>query len=234
MYGVAIDHDKTVTDYKKIEKQLKDDLAELEKLRKDVKFLKEENDRIAKENQKLRGEKDSWAEQLNDLKRPVVVSRGYDKAQMSEMIENVLDYLGEKNIVGYKNLLLLTAQVESDMGHLSKQKKGPAKGIFQMEPNTEKCIWENYLKNDKGLATKIENLRTDKTPKGISQLESSVTYAISMAYVHYKRANVKIKNPADVVELAEIHKKYYNTYKGKTKVSESIKKTLNTGLIAKK
>ena len=93
---------------------------------------------------------------------------------------------------------------------------------------------ENYLKNNDQLAKKIDTLKTDKTPRGISQLESSVTYSIAMAYVHYKRANVKIKNPTDVVELAEIHKKYYNTYKGKTKVSESIKKTLNTGLIAKK
>lgn len=43
-------------------------------------------------------------------------------------------------------LLLLTCAAESAMGKYIMQVGGPARGIFQMEPNTEKDIWENWLK----------------------------------------------------------------------------------------
>ena len=49
-------------------------------------------------------------------------------------------------------LLLFTCAVESDGGTYLKQLKGPALGIYQMEPETHNDIWQNYIKSKTSLA----------------------------------------------------------------------------------
>ena len=44
-------------------------------------------------------------------------------------------------------LLLGTAAQESHMGHYLVQVRGPAIGMYQMEPNTYLDIWRRYIGN---------------------------------------------------------------------------------------
>ena len=46
-----------------------------------------------------------------------------------------------------EELLIFTCAVESDGGTYLKQIKGPALGIYQMEPRTYNDIWQNYMRN---------------------------------------------------------------------------------------
>ena len=68
-----------------------------------------------------------------------------NKNDIREAIREVLTYLG-KHSDSAEELLMLTCAVESQLGTYLKQIKGPARGIFQMEPATERDCWVNFLR----------------------------------------------------------------------------------------
>ena len=103
------------------------------------------------------------------------------------------DFIYNDNVV---NLLLGTACVETNCGEYLYQLKGPACGIFQIEPNML------YLK---GL-TLDENLCYN------------LMYQIFMCRVFYLRFSEKI--PSTLDGQAKYWKKYYNTYKGKGTIEQ--------------
>ena len=161
---------------------------------------------------------------VNSVKdNELTIYRGFNKPQLAEMISNVLIYLGEKNIRNYTQLILATSMIESNMGQLHKQIKGPALGIFQMEPRTEKCIWDNYLKYNQSLKKKIEELKGKKI-NNLSHLQSNLGYSIAMTYIHYKRTGKKPPNSNDKLAIVKFHKKFYNTDLGKSSHEKSLKK----------
>lgn len=180
-----------------------------------IKDLRAENDEL-KRNIKLLKDK------LNNVKVKSV-NHGLNVNQLRNIVKNVVKYLDEPNVVGYTELILITAIIESNNGYFFKQVKGPALGVFQMEPRTEKCLWDNYLKYNKNLKKKIENLKANNAP-GLSQLETNMAYSIAMTYAHYKRTGKKVPNIKDKLELVKFHKKYYNTEKGKSRIETSLDK----------
>ena len=131
--------------------------------------------------------------------------------------------MGEKNISEYTEIILMTALIESDNGYFLNQVKGPALGVFQMETNTEKCIWENYLKYKPELKKKVVDLMGNDV-ENLSQLQTNLSYSIAMTYVFYKRLGKKLPNINDKLEMVKFHKKYYNTEKGKSKIETSLDK----------
>jgi hypothetical protein len=115
-------------------------------------------------------------------------------------------------------LLLGTCAVESGFGkHFYQLNNGPARGIFQMEPNTEKDIWENHLayrEERKNIILGIVGPIDTTAPDVPKPLIWNISYQIAMARLKYRMApepfpELTIKN------LAGYWKKFYNTFKGK-------------------
>jgi len=134
-----------------------------------------------------------------------------DKAQLTYMIEKVTGDLGKASPEA-TNLLLGTAAQESHLGtYFYQMGSGPARGIFQIEPATEKDIWENYLEYKPTLKANIIALTGVKSPN-VNHLTMNILYQICIARVHYLR--VKEALPTDLDDMAIYWKRYWNTKHG--------------------
>jgi len=112
-------------------------------------------------------------------------------------------------------LLMLTAAHESHLGHYIMQRdRGPAKGIFQMEPATESDIWKNYLKYKPELGLRVRSLMGEADFDNL-QLTGNLLYQIAMARIHYYRVAEALPDHRDHLAMANYWKRYYNTYLGK-------------------
>ena len=123
-----------------------------------------------------------------------------------------------------EELLVFTCASESLGGTLLAQIKGPALGIYQMEPNTYTDIWVNYIRARNQLATLMAiHFGCNKIPE-IERLVYDLHYATAMSRIHYFRMPGNLPDAKDVEGLWDYYKKYYNTEKGKAKKEDSIKK----------
>lgn len=109
-----------------------------------------------------------------------------------------------------EKLILGTCAQESRMGHYIHQLgKGPALGIFQMEPSTHDDIWKNYIMYHN------EYVKRFKTKVFVSErLIYDLKYATLMTRFHYLRVSEALPNPHDIGNIAQYWKKYYNTNLG--------------------
>lgn len=143
-----------------------------------------------------------------------------DSKQLRELITEVLVELDLYSADACE-LLLLTAAQESHLGHYIQQVgSGPAKGIFQCEPNTEKDIWDNYLKYKPALRIRVGCLMGEADFNNL-QLKGNILYQIAMARIHYLRVPTKLPSRMDIPGMAAYWKKYYNTHLGKGTVEEA-------------
>jgi len=147
---------------------------------------------------------------------------GINKDQLRELIKSVLHYLEPE--IHYSEdaveLTMLTIAQESHMGDYINQVKGPAKGIIQMEPATEKDIWDNFLKYKPVLAKKIDDLK-DKT-EWTDDLMANLNYQIAILRVHYFRVKESLPRYNIISAMADYYKRHYNTIIGKATVQEAI------------
>jgi len=144
-----------------------------------------------------------------------------NKAQFRDMVEEVLKYLEPEIPYSFTavELLVLTAATESHLGTYLKQVGGgPAKGVYQMEPDTADDIWENYLAYREPLAKRIESLVSDYY---YNDLAYNLVYQTAMVRVHYFRVPESLP-PNTPQALAEYWRKYYNTHLGKGTVEKAV------------
>lgn len=142
-----------------------------------------------------------------------------NESDFQQIIKDTLRHLNIYCIKG-EILLLGTAVIESNLTY-TRQIGGPALGLYQCEPNTHNDIWDNYLKFRTLIQERVMDLIVEGLPL-LTQLEGNLYYATAIARIHYLR--VKKSLPAlNAKEMAEYHKKYYNTHLGKTDVNKSIK-----------
>ena len=142
--------------------------------------------------------------------------------QLRELITSVLVELGLYSTDACE-LLMLTAAQESHLGYYIKQVgNGPAKGIFQMEPSTEKDIWRNFLKYKPDLAKRVGSLLGEADWEHL-QLTGNLLYQIAMARLHYYRRPEALPARGDIVAMAQYWKAHYNTHLGKGTIAEAIK-----------
>lgn len=154
-----------------------------------------------------------------------VYNMSFNKDQFREKIRAVLRYLEPE--IPYSEqaveLLMLTAAQESRLGTYLKQVKGPARGVFQIEPATEIDMWISLnLEKYKSIKNLISNLMGKDWPTGFTPMEMNLAYAIAMARFYYWR----IPDPLpklNTLSLASYWKKYYNTYLGAGKVEEAVR-----------
>ncbi len=120
------------------------------------------------------------------------------------------------------NLVTGTAVVESKVEYLHQVGSGPALGLWQMEPATERDCWTNYLKFNASLMEKVEALLAPYTVvnQRTQQLVWNLYYAASMCRIRYKRSPKAL--PGNVaVELANYWKTVYNSNLGAGAVDAS-------------
>lgn len=121
-----------------------------------------------------------------------------------------------------ENLLMGTAAQESRMGqYLTQLGNGPARGIFQMEPNTLHDIQVNFLKYKPSLAELAEKHKAPALSDA-SNLICNLAYAALMCRIHYLRVREALPDADDLPGLARYWKRYYNTSLGKGTESEFI------------
>lgn len=147
----------------------------------------------------------------------------YNKDNLIKIVSETLLKFKDFGLHSDKAVSLICGTIcqESLMGTYRKQiGGGPALGIVQMEPATEKDIWNNFLKYKQKLSLKIFDIFGVISSKP-GLLEINDEYSILMCRLHYYR----IKEPLpdiDVVKMANYWKAHYNTIKGKGRVEEFI------------
>lgn len=113
-----------------------------------------------------------------------------------------------------ENLLMGTCAQESRMGQFIVQlDNGPAKGIFQMEPETYYDIYENYVDYRSNLKEVLEELVSHVfEPEQL--LTGNLFYAAAMCRVHYWRQPEALPDENDVEGMANFWKIRYNSLLG--------------------
>lgn len=114
-------------------------------------------------------------------------------------------------------LLLGTAAHESRLRYL-KQIRGPALGLYQMEPATYNDIWTHFLAHRRrlrrGVLDAIDYCSDEHQYPDATRLITDLTLATLMTRVHYLRVPERLPDADDVPALAAYWKQHYNTHKG--------------------
>lgn len=121
---------------------------------------------------------------------------------------------------GAENLLLGTAAQESHLGTYLVQINGPARGIYQCEPATHRDLWENFLNYHGRLSDKIINLTAASQQGPVDQLVWNLWYATAICRAHYLRYKDPIPDAQDILGMAQLWKRRYNTELGAGTVDE--------------
>lgn len=111
------------------------------------------------------------------------------------------------------NLLLGTAAVESEFGTYIRQIGGPARGVFQMEPATERSLWDTYLFYHNELRHQVLLITGVGKPNELALL-LNLAYQIVMARLLYWRVPAALPEADDVHGLGRYWKRHYNTVLG--------------------
>ena len=119
-------------------------------------------------------------------------------------------------------LLMFTCAAESKGGTYLKQIKGPALGIYQMEPATHNDIWQVFLRNRTDLIYIMSsNLNAYRMPDE-NRMIYDLYYATAMARLHYLRVSKSLPDRNDLDALFDYYKEFYNTKLGKAKKDKCI------------
>ncbi len=147
--------------------------------------------------------------------------------QMRKLIREVLKLFanqsGSKSFYSENavEILMLTAAQETLMGKYLWQVKGPALGIFQMEPNTFNDIWMNFIGHRTNLQDALSDWRAEGAPWTL-RMKADLAYQIVMARIFYLRISAPLPPGSDVRAMAEYYKKYWNTHLGAATVDEAM------------
>lgn len=131
-----------------------------------------------------------------------------------------------------EDLLMGTAAHESKLGTYLRQVKGPALGVFQIEPATHKDLYVNYLAFRPQLRRVLlsnahrecsdPDLNSLKWGKLHDELATNLIYAAMVARVIYYRAPEALPSSNNPQELGEYWKEHYNTKLGRGTVDKFI------------
>jgi hypothetical protein len=140
---------------------------------------------------------------------------------MEEIVRPVLQHLGLHSLSA-ERLVLGTALVESLGGYIRQLGQGPALGLWQMEPATHDCIWDNYLKFQPALATKVREFESSSSlTYGAKELIGNLYYGAAMCRVHYRRVREALPDANSAHGMATYWKRYYNTHLGAGTVAKA-------------
>jgi len=153
----------------------------------------------------------------------------FDPKQFREYVDSVLKFLNP--VIPYsrnaRELLVLTAAAETEIGNYLWQiggtmQDGPARGIFQIEVDTEFFLCDYIAKN---LALRYLVEKT-MTAQDSDNMVHSLAYQTAMARINYWTKPGALPDYRDVEGMAGYWKKYWNTFRGKGTVEGAIEKYL--------
>lgn len=137
----------------------------------------------------------------------------------TQILRPTLAFVGE-GLPGFasqaaEELLLGTAAHESGFHYLA-QIRGPAQGLYQIEPATCVDIFKNYLPHSArhALLDRVNSLLAAK-PTINEQLASNLAFATAMARLVYWRSPVALAAAGDIAGHARVWKRVFNTVHGK-------------------
>ncbi len=119
-------------------------------------------------------------------------------------------------------LLVFTCATESSGGKYLKQVRGPALGVFQMEPATYNDLWQNYIIKNPRLALILASNFNTANMHSEDVMIYDLRYATAMARIFYHRIPKPLPAFDDVHAIWAYYKKYYNTAQGAANEAESI------------
>lgn len=136
-----------------------------------------------------------------------------DKTQFRDLIRRTLQNVDSALCSDAAiNLLLGTAAQESKFGEYIRQIRGPALGVFQMEPATFDWLRDKYsLKYPAVLKARMAE-----------ELEWDLFLSILTARLRYRVIPEALPSSSDVLALALYWKQHYNTPAGAGTVEEFI------------
>jgi hypothetical protein len=117
-----------------------------------------------------------------------------------------------------EELLVGTVAVESKGGTYIKQVKGPALGIFQMEPATFNDTWK-YIKDSKFYTVIMAICNFKDDPVAVDMV-SNLELATLVARMKYYRDPHPLPQYDDIDGLWYYYKRCWNTYLGDTNKEE--------------
>lgn len=112
-----------------------------------------------------------------------------------------------------ENLLLGTALAES-RGMYLKQIRGPALGIYQMEPASHDRLWAGILSRRERLRQRIRLLLVPGFSR-LDQLKWNLAYATAMARIYYLAVREPLPRASSAWAMARYWKRYWNTAAGR-------------------
>jgi len=164
--------------------------------------------------------------------------------QLRSLVEETLRALSPE--VPYSEsaveLLMLTAAAESAMGrYITQLGGGPARGIFQMEPQTQYDIFINWLVYHQDVLNKVNTFSSVGQRYELDSI-GNIPFQIVYTRLHYFRVpdpipeisytrvnpenggTQRILTARSLMMLAKYWKRYYNTSRGKGSETEAVRK----------
>ncbi len=125
-----------------------------------------------------------------------------------------------------EEILMGTAVQESRLTYLHQIGGGPARGVYQIEPNTHRDIYENFLRFNQPFQATVRQLagtHAAVTDQGMNeQLATNLAYATAIARIQYFRAPEALPDPEDVEGMATLWKLRFNTPLGRGEPAEFV------------
>lgn len=142
------------------------------------------------------------------------------------VVRPVLEDLGAWSL-GAEQLVLGTAAQESGFVYLHQLGKGPALGLWQMEPFTYRDIWASYLDSRPGLARSVRMMisavNSAGRPPEPSELVWNLHLACAMCRILYLRAPFAMPEAGDLAGMAHNYKRFYNSPLGAATEEEFVR-----------
>ena len=136
------------------------------------------------------------------------------------IIKPTLKYMGGNyDSKDARFLLLCTAAIESKCGYYIKQIKGPALGIWQMEPDTHDDIWKNCDAAFEDVGQRLCRMALHGSAErfvftGETDLIDSPKYACAMARLKYSMDSAPLPKHDNFRAVYDYYKRIYNTPAG--------------------
>lgn len=116
--------------------------------------------------------------------------------------------------IAAENLLMGTAAQESKLSYL-QQIRGPALGVFQMEPTTFRWLWDDWLAKRPILKLKfVDMIPSWRVGMPEREMIGNLYFAAAMCRLRYWVVTEKLPDGDDVRALARYWKAHYNTPAG--------------------
>ena len=129
------------------------------------------------------------------------------------------------NHEGAVNLIMGTYFVESvidGVTHIKQLGNGPALGVFQQEPSTERSIWDDYLAFRPDKASYVRGLMRQHLKPG-ADLVANLPYQVAMCRLKYWQRSFKWpEDHNNIKALGVIWKKEYNSTFGRGTVKKYV------------